>query len=126
MSQKNDLRMRGGFAQNVAMNNNRSRGIGCPCCSGRVPKIGENDLKTLYPEIAKEWNYERNGTLKPEQFLPKSGKKVWWRCSVCGHEWETVIRNRTNGHGCPKYRNHPCKEQIGIAGLCAGTPNKSI
>ena len=106
--------------------NNRSRGIGCPCCSGRVPKIGENDLKTLYPEIAKEWNYERNGTLKPEQFLPKSGKKVWWRCSVCGHEWETVIRNRTNGHGCPKYRNHPCKEQIGIAGLCAGTPNKSI
>ncbi len=86
--------------------NNRSKGVGCPCCSGRVPKIGFNDFKTLYPEPAAEWNYERNEGLKPEQFLPKSGKKVWWRCAICGHEWETEIRNRTNGHGCPKYRTH--------------------
>lgn len=28
--------------------NNRKRGIGCPCCSGRVPKTGVNDLETLY------------------------------------------------------------------------------
>ena len=91
--------------------NNRSKGVGCPCCSGRVPKIGENDLETLHPEIAKEWNYDRNGDLKPEQFLPKSGKEVWWRCSICGHEWKAVIRNRTNGHGCPEYRKHPYPEQ---------------
>ena len=38
--------------------NNRKRGIGCPCCSGRVPKTGVNDLETLYPELLKEWNYE--------------------------------------------------------------------
>ena len=92
--------------------NNRSKGVGCPCCSGRVPKIGVNDLKTLYPEIAKEWNYDKNGDLKPEQFLPKSGKKVWWRCSICGHEWKTEIRNRTNGHGCPAYRKHPYPNQF--------------
>ena len=36
--------------------NNRKRGIGCPCCSGRVPKTGVNDLETLYPELLKEWN----------------------------------------------------------------------
>ena len=90
----------------AASPNSRSQGIGCPCCSGRVPKIGVNDLKTLYPEIANEWDYEKNGELTPERFLPKSGKKVWWRCSTCGHEWETEIRNRTNGHGCPKYRSH--------------------
>lgn len=94
--------------------NNRSRGIGCPCCSGRVPQIGENDFQTLYSEVAKEWNYERNGDLKPEQFLPKSGKKVWWRCSVCGYEWKTEIRNRTNGHGCPKFRSHQIEEQYSI------------
>ena len=94
--------------------NNRSKGVGCPCCSGRVPKIGENDLKALYPEIVKEWNYEKNGELKPESFLPKSGKKVWWRCSICGNEWETTIRNRVNGHGCPKYRAHVSSSQYSI------------
>lgn len=94
--------------------NNRSKGVGCPCCSGRVPKIGENDLKTLFPDIAKEWDYEKNGDLKPEQFLPKSGIKVWWRCSICGNEWYTEIRNRTNGHGCPKYRRHPAEAQYRI------------
>lgn len=34
--------------------NNRKRGIGCPCCSGRVPKTGVNDLETLYPELLME------------------------------------------------------------------------
>lgn len=94
--------------------NNRSKGSGCPCCSGRVPQIGKNDLKTLYPEIAKEWDYEKNGELRPEQFLPKSGRKVWWRCSICGYKWETVIRNRTNGRGCPQYRVHPMLDQCSI------------
>ncbi|MCQ2438549.1 MAG: hypothetical protein MJ074_02160 [Oscillospiraceae bacterium] len=91
--------------------NNRSRGIGCPCCSGRVPKIGENDFQTLYPELAKDWNYEKNGELRPEQFLPRSGKKVWWRCSCCGCKWQTEIRNRTNGNKCPRYRAHPLEGQ---------------
>ncbi len=94
--------------------NDRSNGRGCPCCSGRVPKVGVNDLKTLFPEIAKEWDYEKNGDLMPEQFLPRSGKKVWWRCSICGREWDTIIRNRTNGHGCRYYREHPKKGQTSI------------
>ena len=76
--------------------NNRKRGIGCPCCSGRVPKTGVNDLETLYPELLKEWNYERNSSnnLFPSQLLPKSGKKAWWKCSSCGHEWYAVIASR--------------------------------
>ena len=82
--------------------NSRSNGVGCPCCSGRVPKVGANDFKTLFPIIAEEWDYSKNGELRPEQFLPKSGKKVWWKCKTCGNEWETEIRLRTNGHGCRK------------------------
>ena len=97
--------------------NNRSKGSGCPCCSGRVPKVRENDLKTLFPKIAKEWNYKRNGNLKPEDFLSKSGKKVWWKCSICGYEWETEIRNRTNGHGCPRYRSHTNSDQLLLKGF---------
>ena len=82
--------------------NNRKKGSGCPCCSGRVPKSGVNDLATLHPELLKEWDYQKNTDLDPSKLLPGSGKKAWWKCSRCGHERETIIANRTKGHGCPK------------------------
>lgn len=82
--------------------NNRKRSIGCPCCSGRVPKSGVNDLATLYPELLKEWDFQKNIALDPSRLLPGSGKKAWWKCSRCGHEWETIIAIRAKGSGCPK------------------------
>jgi len=90
-----------GYEWEASPLNRSSKGVGCPACSGRVPRIGKNDFKTLYPLIAREWCYEKNGELLPEHFLPKSGKKVWWRCTMCGNEWKTDIRVRTNGHNCP-------------------------
>ncbi len=81
--------------------NNRVKGSGCPCCSGRVPKIGENDFETLFPILAEEWDFEKNAPHKPNEFLSKSGRRVWWKCKTCGHEWVTEIRNRTEGQGCP-------------------------
>lgn len=86
--------------------NARTGGCGCPCCSGRVPKEGENDLKTRFPDLVREWDYEKNGDRGPESYLPGSGKKVWWKCSICGHEWEAIIKNRTKGSGCPNWRHH--------------------
>ena len=80
--------------------NNRNNGNGCPYCSGRYAIIGENDLLTLNPELAKEWNYEKNGKLKPENFTVSSVKQVWWRCCK-GHEWQTRISHRNNGSSCP-------------------------
>ena len=64
--------------------------------------IGLNDLKSLRKDIADEWNYDKNGDLKPEFFSVGSSKKVWWKCSKCGHEWKTSVANRTYGFGCPK------------------------
>ena len=64
-------------------------------------KVGVIDVMQEFPDLAEEWNFEKNGSARPNQFLPKSGKKVWWVCKTCGHEWETILRNRTNGHGCP-------------------------
>lgn len=85
--------------------NNRNKGVGCPCCSGRVPKIGANDLRTVNPALCKEWNYEKNAK-GPEEYLPNSGKKAWWKCKKCGHEWAAVIRSRNKGSGCPKCSRH--------------------
>lgn len=84
----------------LASPNNRAKKVGCPACSGRFPRIGVNDLKTVNPELAFEWDYEKNDTL-PEEYLPKSGKLAWWKCRHCGHSWEKEIRSRTNGSKCP-------------------------
>lgn len=93
--------------------NNRKKGVGCPCCSGRVPKKGINDLATKYPDIAKDWDYERNYPLKPDDFLPGSGKKVWWKCPECGYEWQAVVRERAKGFcKCPNCSEKPKVEQL--------------
>ena len=79
---------------------NRKNGKGCPYCSGRYAVKGENDLQTVNPALAKEWNYERNNGLTPMDVLPNSGKNVWWKCSE-GHEWHARIADRNKGRGCP-------------------------
>ena len=78
----------------------RNRGTNCPYCSGNKVLNGYNDLKTVNPSLAKEWNYEKNGDLKPELFTANSHKKVWWKCNK-GHEWQAPISNRNKGVGCP-------------------------
>ena len=79
---------------------NRNNGKGCPYCSGRKVLKGYNDLRTVNPTLAKEWNYEKNGNLRPENFTANSHRKVWWKCSK-GHEWQATIANRNSGNGCP-------------------------
>ena len=63
-------------------------------------------LKINNKELSKEWNYEKNKDLKPEKVTSNSNKKVWWKCSVCGYEWEAQISSRNKGAGCPKCTNH--------------------
>ena len=78
----------------------RNNGSGCPICSNRLALKGYNDLLTINPKLAKEWNFKKNGNLKPDMVTSNSNKKVWWRCDK-GHEWEISIYDRNNGSGCP-------------------------
>ncbi len=81
---------------------NRSRGTQCPYCSNQKVLQGYNDLKTEYPDIAKEWNYEKNAPTKPSDVLYGSSHKYWWKCSVCSYEWLQSVHHRTaRGQGCP-------------------------
>ena len=79
---------------------NRNNGTGCPCCAGKLPVKGETDLQTVNPELAKEWDYEVNGELKPTDVTVNSGKKVGWKCEK-GHKWRAIINARNNGARCP-------------------------
>ena len=93
---------------------NRIKGHGCPYCSGRYAIKNENDLMTINPFLAQEWNYERNGDLKPDNVTASAAKRVWWKCSTCGHEWQATIANRNNKRGCPfcsKYRRTSIPEK---------------
>lgn len=63
--------------------------------------IKTKSLSNLYPKIAKEWDYQKNGDMKPNQFYSTSSKKVWWICPI-GHRYEATISHRTIGKtSCP-------------------------
>ena len=80
----------------------RTKGRGCPICSGRQLLVGYNDLRTKFPQIASDafgWD--------PETVTGGTHQKRKWKAS-CGHEWETSVKSRTSfrdgsfsGTGCP-------------------------
>lgn len=73
--------------------------------------VRAKSLAQQRPEIAQQWNFEKNNGLTPEMFYEYSNESVWWKCSK-GHEWQAAISNRSNlGRGCPY-----CVGQIAVAG----------
>ena len=92
------------YYTSIASRTNRKSG--CPYCSGLKAINGQTDLKTTFPEIAKEWDYEKNLELTPDTVKPFSHQKVWWRCPE-GHSYKREISGRISsskigkGNGCP-------------------------
>jgi very-short-patch-repair endonuclease len=91
--------------------NGRTNGNSCPFCSGNKVGFG-NDLKSLSPDIASEWDYKKNYPSRPEDYTNGSGKKAWWVCSK-KHSWDAVIGSRTRkGYGCPHCTNQSSRAEI--------------
>lgn len=65
----------------------------------------EKSLQNINPSLAKEWDYDKNAPLRPEQVYPSSSKKAFWKCPKCGYQWEAVIGSRNQGFGCPRCSN---------------------
>jgi len=101
-----------------ALISSRNLGVNCPFCSNKKV-CKDNCLATLNPELAKEWNYEKNKSLTPKMFGICSGKKVWWICEK-GHEWECSIIYKNKG-SCPYCSNRKlCKDN------CLATLNPEL
>lgn len=80
-------------------------GKGCGICNGRQVQQGINDLATTHPHLAKQWHTTKNGDLTPYMVTQGSHKNIWWQCEQ-GHEWETMVVNRTNMRSnCPYCSN---------------------
>lgn len=81
---------------------NRSHGKGCPICIN-FKVVKSNCLATIYPELAKEWHPTKNGNLTPNDVVPGTNKKIWWKCSKGDdHVWQATGNHRMYGTGCPK------------------------
>ena len=93
---------------------NRSKGSGCPVCSGRVPNVGVNDLSTTDPELA----IQANGW-DPTTVSQGSDKKVEWKCEL-GHIWQARVSERSSGNGCPVCANRTVL--VGFNDLVATNP----
>lgn len=74
----------------------------CPVCRGSLVVPGVNDLVTLRPDIARQWNFHRNGELLPDHLHPRSNRRVWWTCPN-GHEFQMIIiyRCKAETPTCP-------------------------
>jgi hypothetical protein len=78
----------------IPTNKRTSGKTGCPVCQNLKIIVGENDLTTTHPELAKQM-YDAD----PTKFVAGSEKKVTWECNL-GHFYISSIANRTNGSGC--------------------------
>ena len=65
------------------------------------------NFEKINPKLAKEWHPTKNGDLTPEDVLPGSHKKRWWKCKK-GHEWQAYVFSRNKGSGC-RQCNRPKK-----------------
>ena len=94
-------------------------------------------LAEARPDLAKEWNYEKNGNLRPEDVSCGSSKKVWWKLPYnvpddypvehlrgkhFDFEWEASIGDRTRGVNCPFLCQNP-KTWKGFNDLATTNPS---
>ncbi|MEX5709103.1 zinc-ribbon domain-containing protein [Parafrankia sp. FMc6] len=101
-------------------NNRVGKGSGCPFCSGaRVWEL--NRLSDVLPDLAKQWDQERNGALSPGDVSVGSRRKVHWRCPKGDdHRWRAVVYKRAAGQGCRFCAGH---EASASTSLLARLPN---
>ena len=90
----------------AVINERASRSYGCRFCMNREVCPSNNLLALHRRLVEREWDFEANGDLRPEAFLPGARDKVMWKCVRPGREhpsFAQVIAKRAKlGQGCPE------------------------
>ena len=68
--------------------------------------VGWNDMKTTHPALAAECLDDST------KYRAGTNKRLDWKCSICGHEWQATGNNRTSGGGCPC-----CSNKVVVPGI---------
>jgi hypothetical protein len=96
-----------GYEWEASVDNRVVRKSGCPRCAIerraalRTRVARKRSLAAKQPELVAELHPTRNDGLDPSSLGAASTRKVWWRCALCGHEWQATVANRSAGTGCP-------------------------
>lgn len=90
---------KGHIFSRAIMNMTSRRKFTCTICSGKGILIGYNDLATTRPDLAEEWDYDKNDIL-PTEVTAGAFKDVWWKCKN-NHSWKARISARDYRNGCP-------------------------
>lgn len=94
----------------------------CPYCTGKRFTSGINDLETMNPKLASEWDSTKN-LLLPTEVKAGTNRKAWWLCQK-GHSWEASMNRRLLGSGCPVCSNFALL--VGFNDLASKFPNLAL
>ena len=61
----------------------------------------ENSIVVQMPQLLDEWDYERNGKIKPEFVSFGSNHEYYWICPKCSTSYLASAKKRSAGDGCP-------------------------
>ena len=81
--------------------------------------VKSNCLATTHPNLSRQWNYDKNKGLTPEDLTAGSNKNIWWICDVhISHQWNTSVNDRTQDNsGCPFCANQKTNKYNSLAHL---------
>lgn len=84
----------------------------CPVCENYLLQIGENDLASQYPDLAKEFDVKKNKSTPQEIIISSTNPDTWWTCAVW-HEFQRSVSSRINRSAeCPV-----CNRTIVVKGV---------
>lgn len=94
------------------MNFSRGGIFKSPICTNKQLLVGENDLKSRYPDLAQEFDSEKNNILPEEILYTNTDDSIWWLCKE-GHSFQRSIWYRVhNVRECPI-----CNRTIVVKGI---------
>lgn len=81
--------------------------------TNKIPPAGESFLDQ-YPDLCRDWDYSKNGVIRPNMIKPAQHIRVYWTCLYCGKTWKVSVdsrtaANKTNRAGCQE-----CNTKIGM------------
>lgn len=92
----------------------RTKGCGCPYLSNKGVWPGFNDLAAKRPDLAAQWDYDKNGSLTPNDVTCGYTKPVFWIYPYDDPEtgrhfdfrWSESVCVRNKWSGCPFISGH--------------------
>lgn len=88
------------YSYRVRVDHRTANKINCTICTNRQIVPEYNSFAWLHPELTKQQHPE--STVDLFSLAPKSDVKCDWLCVDCGSTWNSHLKSRVKGLGCPQ------------------------